>query len=774
MNSKLSVADLKEKLRVMDLPTTGTKAELINRLLEAGINPADLMMATVAVAGREENERSPESVIEHQQLGERPIDFSSQSVPSNSQLSEVKLLRRGRDVAERENQLLRRELEMLRFMPRENSLTPTHSSSMKWKDVKEMIGNYDGNSHDHNIWEKQLRQLISSYALDNCAAKALLCSKLSGKALKWYHSRSDCIEMNHEQLLTEIKKMFGQRVNSLTLRREFEARKWTPDEIFADYLHDKIMLGNRVPIPQEELIDYVIDGIPNESFRTQARIQCFQTTNALLKAFAKVSLPCEAARRKFVQQNEISVAARRTGKIMKEQKDTATPLRCYNCSSVGHFAKNCPKPKRERGSCYTCGKFGHRATECSKLKTSAEEVNYVVVQREEDDEFQRTVRLRLSEKNEFCISVPALLDSGSPISFIKQNLLPEGAWKANVPTAEFSGINNSPLEILGTVDARVALNDFENNITLYVVTNKTMRRGIILGRDFMKTANLTLMCREVQEIMNIEVDSEIKNLEKKNMMNLNEDLPNEVKERAREIFVENYLLPERPEKPIVENVMKLVLSDEKPFHCTPRRLSYTEKTQLKEIIDTLLEKKVIRESTSEYASPIVLLRKKTGEIRMCIDFRVLNKVTVRDNLPLPLIEDQLNVLSGKKYFTTLDLKDGFFHISMHPDSIKYTSFVTPLGQYEYLKMPFGLKGAPLKFQRYVTKIFKDLIDTGDVSVYLDDFLIATTTIEYHLKILKKVFLLLVENRLQLRLDKCKFLQTTLDYLGYTISAEGIT
>nr|XP_034174050.1 uncharacterized protein LOC117601439 [Osmia lignaria] len=392
MNSKLSVADLKEKLRGMNLPTTGTKAELINRLLEAGINPADLMMVTVV--GREENERRPESVVEHQQLGERPIDFISQSAPSNSQLSEVELLRRERDVTERENQLLRRKLEMLRVMPRENSLAPTHSNLMKWKDVKEMIGNYDGNSYDYNIWEKQVRQLICSYSLDDCAAKALLCSKLSGKALKWYHSRSDCIEMNYEQLLSEIKKMFGQRVNSLTLRREFETRKWTPDEIFADYLHDKIMLGNRVPIPQEELIDYVIDGIPNESFRTQARIQCFQSTDALLKAFAKVSLPCETARRKFVQQNEISIAARRTGKIVKEQtgtatpqKDTPTPLRCYNCSSVGHFAKNCPKPKRERGSCYTCGKFGHRATECSKLKTSAEEVNYVVVQREEDDEF---------------------------------------------------------------------------------------------------------------------------------------------------------------------------------------------------------------------------------------------------------------------------------------------------------------------------------------------------------------------------------------------------
>lgn len=95
-----------------------------------------------------------------------------------------------------------------------------------------------------------------------------------------------------------------------------------------------------------------------------------------------------------------------------------------------------------------------------------------------------------------------------------------------------------------------------------------------------------------------------------------------------------------------------------------------------------MNKGIIRESTSEYASPIVLLeRKKNGEIRKCVDYRALNKITTRDNFPLPLIEDQLNLLSGKKYFTSPDLKNGFFHVKMDKDSIKYTSFVTPLGQY---------------------------------------------------------------------------------------------
>lgn len=178
-------------------------------------------------------------------------------------------------------------------------------------------------------------------------------------------------------------------------------------------------------------------------------------------------------------------------------------------------------------------------------------------------------------------------------------------------------------------------------------------------------------------------------------------LPSEVKQQARDLFEEHYVNVNRPTSPAVESKFKLILIDDKPFSYIPRRLSHYEKERLRSILDEFLSEGVIRESTSEYASLIVLTKKKNGETRMCIDYRTLNKITLRDNFPLPLIEDQLDLLEGKKYFTALDLKDAFYHIMMHEDSTKYTSFVTPLGQYEYVRMPFGLKGALLKFQRHV-------------------------------------------------------------------------
>ena len=236
---------------------------------------------------------------------------------------------------------------------------------------------------------------------------------------------------------------------------------------------------------------------------------------------------------------------------------------------------------------------------------------------------------------------------------------------------------------------------------------------------------------------------------------------------------EHYMTPNRTNDPKLKCEMTLHLENPKPFYCAPRRLAYTEKIELQKLLDDYLEKGYIRPSESEYVSPIVLLKKKTGDFRMCIDFRKLNKITLKDNYPIPLIDDLLDRLVDKKYFTKLDLKNGFFHVFMNSESIKYTSFTTPLGQYEFTRMPFGLKNAPSVFQRFVNKIFADMVRTDKIVIYLDDIMIATKNIEEHFEILKEIFDRLVENNLELRLDKCEFLQTKVNYLGYTINGEGI-
>jgi len=125
----------------------------------------------------------------------------------------------------------------------------------------------------------------------------------------------------------------------------------------------------------------------------------------------------------------------------------------------------------------------------------------------------------------------------------------------------------------------------------------------------------------------------------------------------------------------------------------------------------------------------VLVKKNDDTLRLCIDFRELNKKIVRDRYPLPLIDDQIDRLRGAVVFSTLDLRNGFFHIPVDEASVKYTSFIVPNGQYEFLRTPFGLCISPPVFQRYVNLIFRDLIRLGHLLAYMDDLIVVAANVE---------------------------------------------
>lgn len=193
---------------------------------------------------------------------------------------------------------------------------------------------------------------------------------------------------------------------------------------------------------------------------------------------------------------------------------------------------------------------------------------------------------------------------------------------------------------------------------------------------------------------------------------------------------------------------------------------------VRELINELLESKIMQESTSCYASPILLVKKKNGQYRLCVDFRALNKKTVKISYPMPVIDDQLDRLSGKKYFTSLDLKSGYYQIPMSEDSKHLTAFVTPDGHYEYTRMPFGLVNAPAVFQQMINRALgKKRYDLA--MPYMDDLLSPATTIEEGLDKLRKIFESLRKAGLTLNIDKCNFFSKSLDYLGYEVCSSGL-
>ncbi|MGH0149668.1 UNVERIFIED_CONTAM: hypothetical protein FKN15_015787 [Acipenser sinensis] len=194
--------------------------------------------------------------------------------------------------------------------------------------------------------------------------------------------------------------------------------------------------------------------------------------------------------------------------------------------------------------------------------------------------------------------------------------------------------------------------------------------------------------------------------------------------------------------------------------------------EMRGLLEGMLHSGVIRESTSPWAAPIVLVRKKDGTLRFCVDYRKLNAVTHKDAYPLPRIEEALTTLSKAKYYSTLDLASGYWQVEVALQDREKTAFSTPVGLYEFERMPFGLCNAPATFQRLMQSCLGRLVSES-LLVYLDDVIVFSADFETHLHDLEAVFERMAKYGLKLRPEKCALFRKQVKFLGHLVSAEGV-
>ena len=210
---------------------------------------------------------------------------------------------------------------------------------------------------------------------------------------------------------------------------------------------------------------------------------------------------------------------------------------------------------------------------------------------------------------------------------------------------------------------------------------------------------------------------------------------------------------------------------QRPIHLKPYRTTAQDQEKIDKLILEYCERKMIRKSRSPWGFPVVLVDKKDdGEkSRLCVDYRALNKITIDESFPMPMIDDIEDRLIGASVFTTLDVSSGFHHVVITKNDVQKTAFVTMNGKYEWMVMPFGLKNAPLIFQRVIHNLLWDYELTRFTHNYIDDIIIFSNSISDHLEHLERVFEMLDKENIILKRSKCDFLKQKISYLGYQIS-----
>ncbi|GJV34688.1 reverse transcriptase domain-containing protein [Tanacetum coccineum] len=560
---------------------------------------------------------------------------------------------------------------------------------------------------------------------------------------------------------------------------------------YTDRFHELARLVPHMVTPESSRIKRYIAGLAPE-------------IRGMVKAVQPATIQVAVTRASILTEEAISC-----GTLVKENDKRKAGDQ--GSKSPGHFAKYCREPKyvaplnavkgnQNQRVCYECGSPDHIKPTCPKLnRAPGQSGNQLAIEGNRNNRGGgNQVRGKAYNANmnaNEAVQDPKVVTGTFSINDHFASILFDSGADFSFVSSEFANLLNmcpsivSPGYVIEIADGKRVEVDrifldckLELGNSLFSIDLIPLGHGsfdVIVGMDWLARNKAVIICHEkVVEIPivggeTLRIQGERAVGKNKILMNVKVDEPKiddiPIVREYVDVFPED--LPGLPPLRQVEFRIDLV-AGATPVARSPYRLAPSEMQELSSQLQELQDKGFIRPSHSPWGAPVLFVKKKDGSFRMCIDYRELNKLTVKNRYPLPRIDDLFDQLQGARYFSKIDLRSGYHQLRVHEEDIPKTAFRTRYGHFEFTVMPFGLTNAPAVFMDLMNRVCKLYLDKF-VIVFIDDILIYSKTKEEHEDHLRLVLELLRGEKLFAKFSKCEFWLQEVHFLGHVINQEGI-
>ena len=666
-----------------------------------------------------------------------------------------------------------------------SSASPPKTWTQKLGMVAQLVGVWDESKSSVEAWLMNFESVMGAMKLSEEDTYLALLSGIGMErtAMLMREAKQNKTQLKDDEnqakwMMNALVTRYGKAKSGYDLLKEFMGRRLKTDESVTTYCAAKADLYNQVLVifksmtgtPDDEvLVTALIDGLPSHLQSQVKSITASQSTKGQEMVTSVIKSVREATPKKPSSKEAEKQPKQKKGGKPKSPTNAPAGKACYYCKKEGHIAANCPDKKAEsEKEEETPPKSPYKKKLRDRKDAKKLQAMYDQEVESEDDSLYtlvkrgnklRFVNLIVNKKVKLC-----MVDTGAARSVMSRAVAKELRLTKQPSVTKSMETPAGLLDVMGKATVTIGISPEKEFETEFLVI-EDFPLPILLGGDFLQehqavvdygrekmrvgTQWVDLLDKNgtlfLAPMTNLEchVDSNLGDEEKKvitQLINTNKDLFDPIQDFRKVQKNTVHHIPVETKKPVVEPL---------------RRIPQWKRVRLAEMVEEMLGQGVIRKSKSPYAAATVLVSKKDGTERFCVDYKKLNDETTKDKYPMPRMENIHDALVGAKYFATLDMQSGYWQIPVAEEDVPKTAFRTPDGLFEFLVMPFGLCNAPATFQREMDVTLSEQIGKSCM-VYLDDIVIWGDSISQLASNVQDIFTALQNKGWFLKAKKCKF------------------